>query len=83
MSSLGDLLMSIHIIKSDYVEHKASKRTACSSENVLKSLEKNASKPCSACGHPERHRAKSGRIYTTLCSECYLKRNRIAKQRGK
>ena len=59
------------------------KRTAYSSENVLRSLEKNSGKPCSNCDNPERHRAKSGRIYTTLCTKCYLVRNRIAKQRGK
>lgn len=78
MISIGAMLMN-----SPAPRKEETKRTAYSSKNVLQSLEKNASKPCSACGNPERHRAKSGRIYTTLCTKCYLERNRIAKQRGK
>lgn len=40
-----------------------------------KSLESNADKPCAKCGHPERHRSKSGHVYTTLCTKCYRDKN--------
>jgi hypothetical protein len=41
------------------------------SSTTLASMERNSCKPCTACGHPQRHRSKSGRCYTTLCTEHY------------
>lgn len=32
---------------------------------------KNADKPCSKCGNPERHKSpKTGKVYNTLCFKC-------------
>lgn len=50
------------------------------SSEVLRCMEKNAHKPCSKCGNPERHRSKSGRIYTTLCFECYSERQGVIRK---
>lgn len=34
-------------------------------------VQKNAHKPCSKCGHPERHKSpRTGKVYNTLCWTC-------------
>ena len=62
---------------------KPSKQTAFNSEAVLKCMEKNADKPCSKCNSGTRHRAKSGRIFTTLCTACYMARQAKCRKKQK
>ena len=71
--SLADMLLNKCII----VPPAESARTAFNTNNVLINIEKNATKPCSKCGHPGRHRSSSGRIYTTLCTKCYSERQKL------
>lgn len=42
---------------------------------------KNADKPCSKCGHPERHKSSvTGLVYNTLCSECNKRAMEVKKK---
>ena len=69
MQSLAEMLMGKPVARKSAPRPMPEKFK--DSAYTFASLERNADKPCTKCEQP-RHRAKSGRVYTTLCTTHYL-----------